>query len=141
MTLQIGYVTPVIVVLLRGRSILPPRPHFDLGRWGYPINIVSVCWSLIIIVMYLCPLYVPVTLATIDYMNWSCLIVGATILFPGIYWVWRARFRYIKEGNSVLEDNVVWIEGVAVEGVRALGGRPSNAQLQEEEVVVNREGK
>ncbi|OAL27770.1 hypothetical protein AYO22_03312 [Fonsecaea multimorphosa] len=122
-TLQIGYVTPVIVVLLRGRKILPPRPHFDLGRWGYPINIISVCWSLIIIVMYLCPLYVPVTIANIDYMNWSCLIVGATILFPGIYWVWRARFRYIKEGNSVLEDNVVYIDGVAVAGAQALGAR------------------
>jgi choline transport protein len=51
-TLQIGYVTPVIVLLCRGRGILPPRPHFDLGRWGYPINIISVCWSLIIITMY-----------------------------------------------------------------------------------------
>ncbi|OAL24488.1 hypothetical protein AYO20_10646 [Fonsecaea nubica] len=122
-TLQIGYVTPVIVVLVRGRKILPPRPHFDLGRWGYAVNIVSVCWSLLIIVMYLCPLYVPVTIPTIDYMNWSCLIVGATILFPGIYWVWRARFRYIRDGNSVLEDNLVWIDGVAVAGADALGGR------------------
>ncbi|KAH0837062.1 putative amino acid transporter [Fonsecaea pedrosoi] len=127
-TLQIGYVTPVIVVLVRGRKILPPRPHFDLGRWGYPINIVSVCWSLLIIVMYLCPLYVPVTIPTIDYMNWSCLIVGATILFPGIYWVWRARFRYIRDGNSVLEDNLVWIDGVAVAGADALSGRGRGAK-------------
>ncbi len=70
--------------------------------------------------MYLSPLYVPVTIATIDYMNWSCLIVGATLLFPGIYWVWRARFRYIKESNSVLTDNVVFIDGVAVGGSEAL---------------------
>ncbi|RVX66689.1 hypothetical protein B0A52_09502 [Exophiala mesophila] len=119
-TLQVGYVTPVIIVLIRGRKILPPRPHFDLGRWGYAVNIISVCWSLLIITMYLCPLYVPVTIATIDYMNWSCLIVGATILFPGIYWVWRARHRYIKESNSVLEDNVVVIDGVAISGAAAL---------------------
>jgi choline transport protein len=51
-TLQIGYVTPIIVVLCRGRGILPPRPNFDLGKWGYPINIISVCWSLVIITMY-----------------------------------------------------------------------------------------
>lgn len=119
-TLQIGYSVPVLVVLIRGRKILPARPHFDLGRWGYFVNIVSVCWSLIIIVMYLCPLYVPVTAATIDYMNWSCLIVGATVLFPGIYWVWRARHRYIKDTNSVLEDNVVVINGVTVSGSEAL---------------------
>ncbi|KAK5393264.1 hypothetical protein LTR79_009578 [Exophiala xenobiotica] len=55
-TLQIGYVTPIIVVLIRGRKILPARPYFDLGRWGYFVNIISVCWSLIIIAMYLSPL-------------------------------------------------------------------------------------
>ncbi|KAK5274036.1 hypothetical protein LTR96_000636 [Exophiala xenobiotica] len=119
-TLQIGYVTPIIVVLIRGRKILPARPYFDLGRWGYFVNIISVCWSLIIIAMYLSPLYVPVTPATIDYMNWSCLIVGATLLLPGIYWVWRARFRYIKESNTVLTDNVVFIDGVAIGGSEAL---------------------
>lgn len=55
-TLQVGYVTPVIILLVRGRKILPPHPNFDLGRWGYPINIISVCWSLIIIVMYSFPM-------------------------------------------------------------------------------------
>ena len=40
-------------------------------------------------------------------MNWSCLIVGATIIFPGAYWIYAARHRYIKDGNSVLQDNVV----------------------------------
>ncbi|KAK5213305.1 hypothetical protein LTR41_000884 [Exophiala xenobiotica] len=58
-TLQIGYVTPIIVVLIRGRKILPARPYFDLGRWGYFVNIISVCWSLIIIAMYLSPLIDP----------------------------------------------------------------------------------
>ncbi|KAF2119073.1 amino acid permease-domain-containing protein [Lophiotrema nucula] len=114
--LQVGYVTPIIMVLLRGRNILPARPNFDLGRWGYPVNIFSVCWSVIIIVMYLSPLYVPVTIETIDYMNWSCAIIGATILFPGIYWLWRARHKYIKDGNSILEDNVVIVGDIAVNG-------------------------
>ena len=70
--------------------------------------------------MYLSPLYVPVTISTIDYMNWSCLITGATLIFPGIYWVWRARHTYIKESNSVLTDNVVLINGEAVAGSEAL---------------------
>jgi len=112
-TLQIGYVTPVIVVLCRGRGILPPRPHFDLGRFGYAVNIISVCWSLIIIVMYSFPMYVPVTVANISYMNWSCIIVGATIVFPGAYWIYAARHHYIKDVNSVLMDNVVVIDGKA----------------------------
>lgn len=120
-TLQVGYVTPIILVLIRGRKILPPRPNFDLGRWGYPINIASVCWSLLIMMMYVFPMYVPVDAANIANMNWSVLIVGATIVFPGIWWWYRARFVYIKEGNSVLEDNVVVIEGVATPAKDVVG--------------------
>jgi choline transport protein len=48
------------------------------------------------------------------WMNWSCVIVGATIVFPGTYWIFSARHKYIKEGNSVLTDNVVIIDGHAV---------------------------
>ncbi|KAJ5832754.1 hypothetical protein N7474_001065 [Penicillium riverlandense] len=118
--LQVSYLVPVVVVLIRGRKILPPRPHFDLGRWGYLVNVLSVCWSLLICVVYLCPLYVPVTIPTIENMNWSCLIVGATILFPGIYWIFGARFKYIKEHNSVMEDNVVVIDSVIVGGMEAM---------------------
>lgn len=55
-TLQVGYVIPVIILLVRGRHILPPHSNFDLGKWGNPINIISVCWSLIIIVMYSFPM-------------------------------------------------------------------------------------
>ena len=65
------------------------------------------------IIMFSFPMYVPVNVVNISYMNWSILIVGATIIFPGMWWVWKARHVYIKEGNSVLEDNVVVIEGVA----------------------------
>lgn len=53
-------------------------------------------------------------------MNWSCLIVGATIIFPGTYWIYGARFRYIKEHNSVMEDNSVIIEGIAIGGTEAI---------------------
>jgi choline transport protein len=47
------------------------------------------------------------------YMNWSCVIVGATIIFPGIYWVYGARHKYIKSSNSILEDNIVIVDGEA----------------------------
>jgi choline transport protein len=118
-TLQIGYVTPIIVVLCRGRGILPARPNFDLGKWGYPINIMSVCWSLLIIVMFSFPMYLPV-IGYIEDMNWSIAIVGATIVFPGIWWVFKARHVYIKEGNTVLEDNVVIVDGVARPAVEVI---------------------
>ena len=50
-------------------------------------------------------------------MNWSVLIVGATILLPGVWCFWPktgARHRYIKDSNSGIEENVVVIDGQAV---------------------------
>jgi choline transport protein len=108
-TLQIGYVTPVLVVLFRGRKILPPRPHFDLGKYGYVVNLISAAWSLLIIAMYVSPMYVPITIENITWMNWSCIIVGATIVFPGLHWIISARHKYLKFSNTVLEDNVIVI--------------------------------
>jgi choline transport protein len=50
---QIGYTIPIAILLVRGRKVLPPHPNFDLGRFGYAINIISVGWSSLIIVMLL----------------------------------------------------------------------------------------
>ena len=61
-------------------------------------------------------MYVPVNVDTIDYMNWACAIVGATILFAGIWWIAKARHTYIKDSNSLLEDNAIIVDGIAVSG-------------------------
>ncbi|KAJ4022699.1 hypothetical protein NW752_000091 [Fusarium irregulare] len=93
----LAYAIPVTVTLVRGRSILPPRPHFDLGRWGYFVNYVAVAWALLTIVIYVMPLYLPVTGENIGNMNWAALIVGATFLFSGVWWILQARLRYLKD--------------------------------------------
>jgi choline transport protein len=54
-------------------------------------------------------------------MNWSCVIVGATIVFPGIYWIYSARHKYLKDSNSVLSDNVIVINGEAKTAAEVLG--------------------
>ncbi|CAG7563220.1 unnamed protein product [Fusarium equiseti] len=94
----LAYAIPVTVVstaLVRGRSILPPRPHFDLGRWGYFVNYVAVAWALLTIVIYV---YVVIFERdeNIGNMNWAALIVGATFLFSGVWWMFGAKFRYLK---------------------------------------------
>jgi choline transport protein len=43
------------------------------------------------------PLYLPVTGENISNMNWAALIVGVTFLFSGIWWIFRARFIYLKD--------------------------------------------
>ncbi|KAF4436314.1 choline permease [Fusarium austroafricanum] len=97
----LAYAIPVATAIVRGRSVLPPRPHFDLGRWGNLVNYVSVVWALLTVVIYVMPLYLPVTGDNIGNMNWAALIVGATFLFSGCWWVFRARFRYLKDTDNV----------------------------------------
>ncbi|KAI8658002.1 hypothetical protein NCS57_01180600 [Fusarium keratoplasticum] len=110
----IGYTLPVIVTLIRGRSVLPDRSHFDLGRWGYLINYISVAWASLVIVIYVMPLYVPVDAGeNIGNMNWASVIVGATLLFSGTYWVFKARFKYLKDG-LIATAAVPILEGMPV---------------------------
>lgn len=45
-------------------------------------------------------------------MNWSIAVIGAVILFPGIWWVWRARHVYIKDGSSIAESGAEVVEGL-----------------------------
>jgi choline transport protein len=44
-------------------------------------------------------------------MNWSCIIVGATIIFPGLHWLFSARHKYLKFSNTVWKDNVIVVDG------------------------------
>ena len=109
---QIGYTVPIVVLLIRGRKVLPPHPNFDLGRFGYAINIISVAWSSMIIVMLFFPMYLPVNLANIGNMNWSIVVIGAIVLLPGIYWITHARHVYIK-GVSMLDSEPTVVEGIS----------------------------
>ncbi|KAK4500262.1 hypothetical protein PRZ48_008451 [Zasmidium cellare] len=108
-TLQIAYAVPIICVVCRGRQILPPRSYFDLGRWGYLINWVSLGWSVITLLFYSFPQYVPVV-GHIENMNWASAIVGGCVLFCALFWMVTGRHTYLKAYNSVLEENVVVVE-------------------------------
>ncbi|KAF0318840.1 hypothetical protein GQ607_013972 [Colletotrichum asianum] len=92
--IQIGYLIPVIMLLVSGRDCLPDNSAVSLGRFGKPINIASAIWSSLIIIMLCFPLYVPVTASSILNMNWAVLIIGALVLIILVDWVARGRFYY-----------------------------------------------
>ncbi|KAJ4403433.1 hypothetical protein N0V82_010652 [Gnomoniopsis sp. IMI 355080] len=114
---QLAYIAPIVAVLVRGRQILPERKHFDLGRWATLINYISVIWALLIVVMYLCPLYLPVTGGDVGNMNWAVAIVGAEILWSGAYWIYAARHKYMKESSGLItvEGPIQVLDGQIVE--------------------------
>ncbi|KAK2731397.1 amino acid transporter [Colletotrichum kahawae] len=79
--IQIGYLIPVTMLLVEGRDCLPVNREFSLGRFGKPINMASVIWSSLIIIMLSFPLYVPVTASSI-------------LLIILVDWVAQSRFYY-----------------------------------------------
>ena len=58
-------------------------------------------------------MYLPVNLENLGNMNWSVVVIGAIIVFPGIYWVSNARHVYIKEDDSARNVQPIVVEGVS----------------------------
>jgi choline transport protein len=114
-TLQVSYCIPILCVVVKGRKWLPPRPYFDLGRWGYAINVTSLLWSIVVVLCYIFPQYVPVV-GAIENMNWAMAILAAVVLFAGIYWVIKGRHEYLVGTNSILDDNMVFHGKAVIKG-------------------------
>lgn len=55
-----SYVMPVAICVANGRKDMEDAP-FNLGRWGYAINIFAVLWMLFEIVLFSMPAVIPVT--------------------------------------------------------------------------------
>ncbi|KAL4766869.1 amino acid/polyamine transporter I [Aspergillus nidulans var. acristatus] len=85
----IAYEMPIVLLLLRGRSILPTNRTFSLGQAGSFVNIISVSWSLIFFIFVCFPTHLPVTP---DSMNWTS-VCAVGLLSLGILNWFPARRR------------------------------------------------
>ncbi|PYI03581.1 amino acid transporter, partial [Aspergillus sclerotiicarbonarius CBS 121057] len=101
--IQIEYLTPVLMLIIRGRSVLPGDRYFDLGRLGLVVNVASVCWSLLIIVILLYVLLLLLSMYFpsdgtetdgVDNMNWAGVMCGGLVIIVTVDWVLRGRFHY-----------------------------------------------
>ncbi|EXJ86859.1 hypothetical protein A1O3_03813 [Capronia epimyces CBS 606.96] len=64
-----SYVVPQTMLLFRPKSraqLLPARA-FDLGRWGYPVNLVSTVCTAFLLVACCIPTEYPITVANMNY--------------------------------------------------------------------------
>jgi choline transport protein len=78
--MQTSIVIPQAIVLYRGRDkVLPPR-YFDLGKFGAPINVISIAWVVFLDIMYCFPISLPVTPQNMSYVSVVCAgLVGFVI--------------------------------------------------------------
>jgi amino acid transporter len=75
---------------LRGEPLLPSK--FNLGKWGLPINLISVLFLLFCWIFCFFPVGPRPTI--ID-MNWAVLGYGAVLIFAVAYYVVRGRHVYV----------------------------------------------
>lgn len=132
--LQVTFCVPILCVVLRGRQCLPARPHFDLGKLGYPINIASLLWSIVVILFYAFPQTIPVA-GNIANMNWAIVILAGVVVFGGVFWFAKGRHEYLVSDNSQWDNNIPSNAGIASDGdvtlVSVVGERK---RMQKEDV-------
>jgi len=75
---------------IRGEPLLDCR--FALGRWGLPINILSLAFISLGFVMTFFP---PVANPPLNTMNWSCVVYGGVLFIALIYYIFWARHSYV----------------------------------------------
>jgi amino acid transporter len=86
----ISYGIPIAAHLLTRRKSVLPGP-FHLGRWGWPINVLSLLYIIFSDILFCFPFVQPVTAAN---MNYVCVIVGGFLTFVTCWWLFRARNDY-----------------------------------------------
>ena len=81
---------PAFCRLIWKRNDMPKGP-FDLGKYSIPINIIAVVWVIFFGIILCIPSVHPITPET---MNWSCLMLGVTIIFALTFWQISGRKIY-----------------------------------------------
>jgi len=85
-----SFCIPIALLLIRGRKTLPENRSFHLGRFGLVINVLALCFCILLTVVVNIPTFVPVTALT---MNWTVAYVAICILVTVGNWFW-ARHSY-----------------------------------------------
>ncbi|KAF2176150.1 putative amino acid transporter [Zopfia rhizophila CBS 207.26] len=73
----LSYGLPLALIISQ-RHRLPERRYFNLGGFGLAMDIVALCWQIIIAIFVCFPLYLPVAAET---MNWAsvCAVIAMVV--------------------------------------------------------------
>lgn len=109
---NLSLIVPVAAHLITRRKIPTPGP-FWLGKAGFAINFLTVCWLAFFIVAFNLPYFMPVVGDIAD-MNWTCAVVGGIFVLSVIMWFVHGRKSYeYSTGVPATFDDV--LEGQVVE--------------------------
>lgn len=73
-----------------------PKGPFDLGKFGLPLNFISVLWITFFSVILCIPPFSPITP---ENFNWSPVMIGGVMAFSLLFWLMSGRYNY--KGTNV----------------------------------------
>jgi amino acid transporter len=123
--LSTSYGVPILINVLRGRRAVK-HSSFSLGRFGYAINITTIAWIVLSVVLFCMPVSLPVTPSTMNYAS----VVFAGFATISVIWYFVYARRHFT-GPPVIADLVDEIGSDSTDvGVGVVAGK----------VVVDAEG-
>lgn len=88
--LNVTYVIPQAIVVIRGRDKVLPKRQFDLGPvFGPFCNIFSSLWIMLFSVLFCFPVFLPVTAQNMNYL--SVVAVGVCLFILALWWCGKRK--------------------------------------------------
>jgi choline transport protein len=84
---NIAYYIPILTNMLTGRRNMY-KGVFHMGKWGWLVNGVTICWLTFAIVFFSFPYSKPVTIQS---MNYTCVVVGSLPILIIGWWFWAGK--------------------------------------------------
>ncbi|KAJ8494394.1 hypothetical protein ONZ45_g13257 [Pleurotus djamor] len=104
--IYVSYGIPIFLRITSGRDKFKPGP-FSLGKWYFPLGIISIAWIAFVVVLLMFPYGQRPT--PLD-MNYSCVLVAAVMIFSACSWVFSARKWFTGPVPNIDKDDASVIE-------------------------------
>uniref|UniRef100_A0A8H8CJW4 Amino acid transporter n=1 Tax=Psilocybe cubensis TaxID=181762 RepID=A0A8H8CJW4_PSICU len=85
-----SYAMPIAISVANGRRDMQDAP-FNLGKWGFAINIFAIVWVVFEIVLFSMPAVIPVTETSMNYA--SVVFVGFAVI-SAVWYLINGRYNY-----------------------------------------------
>ncbi|KKA23478.1 Amino-acid permease [Rasamsonia emersonii CBS 393.64] len=118
--LDVSYISVILAHQLYKHRVRFIEGPFTLGRWGTPINIISITWVIFISVVLFFPPTQPVTPAN---MNYAVCVAAFIAIFSLSWWWLSARRKYTGPRTKDL------IEAIRTEDYEEIYDPPNNFEV------------
>ncbi|OJJ50642.1 hypothetical protein ASPZODRAFT_222928 [Penicilliopsis zonata CBS 506.65] len=97
--LTISYALPIVALLVVGRDKLPPG-ELQLGRFGKPINWISLVYCCVTTVFFFFPTSPNPSASD---MNYAIAVFGVMLVISILFWFMRGSRTYLKTEDAIVE--------------------------------------